>query len=197
MNLWRTYLRAFTSLARGAAGASVARRSRRPLIFSKGNAAINPGVLRRGNECAYSRRLSLRPRIWPSIRTGSLAIKNGNATVALGRLLMSAGVCLVAALAAEMRALGLEVTEKGGKTGLVATYKKGDGPTILARTELDALPMEEKTGLAYASRDKTDWNGQETFVDHSCGHDNHMVCWVGLVLSLLGLLVFWFGSLLF
>ena len=57
-----------------------------------------------------------------------------------------------AKLAAEMRALGFEVTEKVGKTGLVAIYKNGDGPTVMVRTELDALPMEEKTGLDYASR---------------------------------------------
>ena len=49
-----------------------------------------------------------------------------------------------AKLAAEMRALGFDVTEKVGKTGLVAIYKNGDGPTIMVRTELDALPMEEK-----------------------------------------------------
>ena len=77
-----------------------------------------------------------------------------------------------ARLAAQMRALGFEVTEHVGKTGLVAIYKNGDGPTIMVRTELDALPMEEKTGLAYASRDKTTWQGRETFVAHSCGHDN-------------------------
>ena len=66
-----------------------------------------------------------------------------------------------ARLATEMRALGFDVTEKVGKTGLVAIYKNGDGPTIMVRTELDALPMEEKTGLAYASHDKTDleWPG--------------------------------------
>jgi hypothetical protein len=51
-----------------------------------------------------------------------------------------------AKLAAEMRALGFEVTEHVGKTGLVAIYRNGDGPTIMVRTELDALPMEEKTG---------------------------------------------------
>lgn len=59
-----------------------------------------------------------------------------------------------AKLAAEMRALGFEVTEHVGKTGLVAIYRNGEGPTIMVRTELDALPMEEKTGLAYASHDK-------------------------------------------
>src|ERR1043166_2014247 len=75
-----------------------------------------------------------------------------------------------ARLAAEMRALGFEVTEKVGKTGLVAIYKNGNGPTIMVRTELDALPMEEKTGLPYASRDKAMWQGRETFVTQSCGH---------------------------
>src|SRR5579862_9807035 len=102
-----------------------------------------------------------------------------------------------AKLAAEMRALGFEVTEKVGKTGLVAIYKNGEGPTILVRTELDALPMEEKTGLAYASRDKADWNGQETFVDHSCGHDIHMASWVGTAKTLLGLKDHWHGTLMF
>ena len=64
-----------------------------------------------------------------------------------------------ARLATEMRAIGFEVTERVGKTGLVALYKNGDGPTIMVRTELDALPMEEKTGLPYASRVKTIWRG--------------------------------------
>ena len=73
-----------------------------------------------------------------------------------------------AKLAAEMRALGFEVTEKVGRTGLVAIYSNGDGPTIMVRTELDALPMEEKTDLPYASRAKAIWNGRETFVAHSC-----------------------------
>src|SRR6195256_3928322 len=102
-----------------------------------------------------------------------------------------------ARLAAEMRALGFEVTEKVGKTGLVAIYRNGDGPTIMVRTELDALPMEEKTGLAYASRDKTVWNGVETFVAHSCGHDVHMTSWVGTAKTLVGLKDRWQGTLMF
>jgi amidohydrolase len=102
-----------------------------------------------------------------------------------------------ARLAAEMRALGFEVTEKVGKTGLVAIYKNGDGPTIMVRTELDALPMEEKTGLAYASHDKTTWNGVETFVAHSCGHDIHMASWVGTAKTLVGLKDQWQGTLMF
>src|SRR5258708_29173405 len=79
-----------------------------------------------------------------------------------------------AKLAAEMRAIGFEVTEKVGKTGLVALYKNGDGPTIMERTELDALPMEEKTGLAYARHDKTPRKGRAAPVAHSCGPDDHM-----------------------
>src|SRR3984885_3903426 len=102
-----------------------------------------------------------------------------------------------AKLAAEMRALGFEVTEKVGKTGLVAIYKNGDGPTIMVRTELDALPMEEKTGLSYASHDKTTWNGRETFVAHSCGHDIHMASWGGAAKTLIGLKDQWQGTLMF
>src|ERR1700736_2531005 len=102
-----------------------------------------------------------------------------------------------ARLAAEMRALGFWVTERVGKTGLVAIYKNGEGPTIMVRTELDALPMEEKTGLAYASHDKTIWQGRETFVAHSCGHDIHMASWVGTAKTLVGLKDQWHGTLMF
>jgi amidohydrolase len=102
-----------------------------------------------------------------------------------------------ARLTTEMRALGFEVTEHVGKTGLVAMYKNGDGPTIMVRTELDALPMEEKTGLPYASRDKTIWQGRETFVAHSCGHDIHMASWVGTAKTLVGLKDQWHGTLMF
>src|SRR5436305_4944758 len=102
-----------------------------------------------------------------------------------------------AKLAAEMRALGFDVTEKVGKTGLVAIYKNGDGPTIMVRTELDALPMEEKTGLDYASRDKGMLYGRESFVAHSCGHDIHMASWLGTANALLGLKDQWHGTLMF
>jgi amidohydrolase len=108
-----------------------------------------------------------------------------------------AEVKTAAKLAAEMRALGFEVTEKVGKTGLVAIYKNGDGPTIMVRTELDALPMEEKTDLPYASRAKASSNGRETFVAHSCGHDIHMASWVGTAKTLIGLKDQWRGTLMF
>jgi amidohydrolase len=102
-----------------------------------------------------------------------------------------------AKLAAEMRRLGFDVTEHVGKTGLVAIYRNGDGPTVMVRTELDALPMEEKTGLPYASHDKTIWQGRETYVAHSCGHDIHMASWVGTAKTLVGLKDRWHGTLMF
>ncbi|CAM3967166.1 amidohydrolase [Roseateles saccharophilus] len=102
-----------------------------------------------------------------------------------------------AKLAAEMRALGFTVTEHVGKTGLVAIYENGAGPTVMVRTELDALPMEEKTGLPYASRAKTLSNGRESFVAHSCGHDVHMAAWVGAARTLVALKDRWQGRLMF
>lgn len=100
-------------------------------------------------------------------------------------------------LAAELRALGFEVTEGVGRTGVVALYRNGAGPTVMVRTELDALPMEEKTGLPYASKAKAQWNGRETFVAHSCGHDIHMASWVGTARTLLALKDQWQGTLMF
>lgn len=102
-----------------------------------------------------------------------------------------------AKMAEEMRKLGFEVTEKIGKTGVVAIYRNGTGPTVMVRTELDALPMEEKTGLPYASKAKTQYAGRETFVAHSCGHDIHMASWVGTARTLLALKEQWKGTLMF
>jgi len=106
-------------------------------------------------------------------------------------------VATAAKLAREMKALGFTVTEKVGKTGVVAVLKNGEGPSILVRTEMDALPMEEKTGLPYASTAKTTWNGKETFVDHSCGHDIHMAAWIGTARALVALKAQWKGTLVF
>jgi hippurate hydrolase len=102
-----------------------------------------------------------------------------------------------AKLAAKMRALGFTVTERVGKTGLVAIYRNGPGPMVMVRTELDALPMEEKTGLPYSSHAKTTWNGKETPVAHSCGHDIHMAAWVGAAEALLAMKDTWKGTLMF
>ena len=102
-----------------------------------------------------------------------------------------------AKLAKEMRALGFEVTEHVGKTGIVAVYKNGAGPTVMVRTELDALPMEEKTGLPYASHAVTTWQGKPTPVAHSCGHDIHMAAWVGAAQQLVAMRSQWHGTLVF
>ena len=100
-------------------------------------------------------------------------------------------------LAAEMRALGFTVTEHIAGTGIVAIYKNGPGPTVLVRTEMDALPMEEKTGLSYASHVIATWNGKQTPVDHACGHDIHMAAWVGTAQALVAMKSKWHGTLMF
>jgi amidohydrolase len=85
-----------------------------------------------------------------------------------------------AKLAARARALGYEVTTDVGRTGIVAVMKNGPGPTVMLRTELDALPVEEKTGLPFASQVVVkNGNGQSTSVMHACGHDIHMSAWAG------------------
>src|SRR3984893_6790223 len=90
--------------------------------------------------------------------------------------------------AAQLRALGYTVTERVGKYdvadwkgyGVVAVMKNGDGPTVLVRTDLDALPVEEKTGLPYASTVKTKNDaGQDVGVMHACGHDIHITNMLG------------------
>jgi len=80
-----------------------------------------------------------------------------------------------AKLADRLRAAGYDVTEHVGGTGVVAILKNGTGPTIMLRTELDALPVEEKTGLPYASKvHSKDDSGRDVPVMHACGHDLHM-----------------------
>ena len=85
-----------------------------------------------------------------------------------------------AKLAAKLRTAGFDVTEHIGRTGIVALMKNGPGPTIMLRTELDALPVEEKTGLLYASKvHATDDAGHAVPVMHACGHDVHMASLLG------------------
>jgi hippurate hydrolase len=85
-----------------------------------------------------------------------------------------------AKLAALLRKLGYEVTGNVGGTGVVGILRNGNGPVVMLRTELDALPVEEKTGLAYGSKATTkDDSGREVHVMHACGHDIHMAAWIG------------------
>jgi amidohydrolase len=85
-----------------------------------------------------------------------------------------------AKLAARTKALGFDVTTGVARTGIVAVMKNGPGPTVMLRTELDALPVEEKTGLPFASTVVVkNASGQSTPVMHACGHDIHMSAWAG------------------
>ena len=83
-------------------------------------------------------------------------------------------------LAVRARALGFEVTEGVGKTGVVAVLRNGAGPTVMLRADMDGLPVIEQTGLPYASKRRAvPATGIETGVMHACGHDTHMAAWVG------------------
>ena len=85
-----------------------------------------------------------------------------------------------AKLANELRQLGYEVTTGVGRVGVVGVLKNGAGPTVLLRTELDALPVTENTGLPFASTVRTkDDAGNDVGVMHACGHDAHMAAWAG------------------
>ena len=102
-----------------------------------------------------------------------------------------------AKLAARLRGLGYEVTEHVGGTGIVAILKNGAGPTVMLRTELDALPVEEKTGLAYASKvHAKDDAGRDVPVMHACGHDLHMASIVGTAAIMAHSKNTWHGTLM-
>ncbi|MEX0880888.1 MAG: amidohydrolase [Thermoanaerobaculia bacterium] len=101
-----------------------------------------------------------------------------------------------AKLAGRLRALGYEVTERVGGYGVVAVMKNGRGPTVLVRADMDALPVEEKTGLAYASKVRTKNDaGVEVPVMHACGHDVHMTSLIGAATLLAKSKSRWRGTL--
>ncbi|MFI5357642.1 MAG: amidohydrolase [Opitutales bacterium] len=101
-----------------------------------------------------------------------------------------------AKVAASLRASGFEVTEKFGGYGIVAVLKNGPGPVLLVRSDLDALPVEEQTGLAYASKVRVkDLSGREVPVMHACGHDVHMTVLTGTARQLAALRDQWSGTL--
>src|SRR5688572_3088339 len=108
-------------------------------------------------------------------------------------------------VAGELRKLGFTVTERIGKFqnsqwtgyGVVGVLKNGTGPTVLVRTELDALPVEEKTGVPYSSNVKTKNDaGVEVSVMHACGHDIHMTSFLGAAKLLVELKDRWQGTLI-
>jgi amidohydrolase len=103
-------------------------------------------------------------------------------------------------LADQLRALGFEVTEqigtKEGGFGIVGVLKNGTGPTIMLRTDMDALPVIEQTGKPYASQVRVrDAEGKEVGVMHACGHDVHMTCWLGAAKVMTDLKDKWQGTL--
>ncbi len=100
-------------------------------------------------------------------------------------------------LASRLKNLGYEVTEHVGGTGIVAVMKNGAGPTVMLRTELDALPVEEKTGLSYASKvHAKDDAGRDVPVMHACGHDLHMASILGTATIMAHSKDSWHGTLM-
>jgi len=101
-------------------------------------------------------------------------------------------------VARELRATGCDVTERVGGFGVVGVLKNGDGPTLLIRTDLDALPVQEETGLPYASKVRVkDLAGNDVPVMHACGHDIHLACLIGTARTLAALKANWAGTVVF
>ncbi|MEP5766020.1 MAG: amidohydrolase [Halieaceae bacterium] len=102
-----------------------------------------------------------------------------------------------ARLAKELRAAGFEVTEFVGGTGIVAIMNNGPGPLVMMRADMDGLPVEEKSGLDNASRARqVDWDGNEVFVMHACGHDVHITSLVGTARQMANSRDSWSGTLM-
>jgi len=102
-----------------------------------------------------------------------------------------------AGIAAErLRAAGYEVTSGVGKTGVVGVLRNGNGPTIMLRADMDALPVREATGLPYASNVTAEQNGKSVPVMHACGHDMHVTWLVGAATLLAQSRNAWRGTLM-
>jgi len=100
-------------------------------------------------------------------------------------------------MAAELRKAGFEVTENFGGNNVVGILKNGEGPVVMLRTDMDALPVEEKTGFDFASTKKArNSDGDEVSAMHACGHDIHMSVWAGTIQTLAKLKEEWKGTLL-
>lgn len=100
-------------------------------------------------------------------------------------------------MALELKSAGFAVTENVGGNNVVGVFKNGDGPVVMIRTDMDALPVEEKTGFEFSStKTAKNTNGEEVAVMHACGHDIHMSAWTGTVRTLVALKNEWKGTLL-
>src|ERR1700690_2556710 len=96
-----------------------------------------------------------------------------------------------------LKAIGFEVTTGVGKTGVVGILRNGDGPTVMLRADMDALPVEEATGLPYASKVRAnDHEGNLVPVGHMCGHDMHVTWLVGATTLLAQARGSWRGTLM-
>jgi hippurate hydrolase len=101
-----------------------------------------------------------------------------------------------ARMADEARRAGFTVTTGVGGTGVVAVMENGPGPVLLLRADMDALPVEEQTGLPFASHARgTTREGQPTGIMHACGHDTHMTTWVGTARRMAAMRSQWHGTL--
>src|SRR5919205_2566674 len=99
--------------------------------------------------------------------------------------------------AERLEAAGFEVTRGVGKTGVVGLLQNGEGPTVMLRADMDALPVREDTGLPYASDETaTDNEGNEVPVAHACGHDMHTTCLAGATALLAQATDAWSGTLM-
>lgn len=102
-----------------------------------------------------------------------------------------------ARLAEELRKIGFKVSSNIGDFGIVGILKNGNGPTVLVRTNMDALPIKEQTGLPYASKVLVkDEHGKEVGVMHACGHDMHMTVFIGTARLLTQIKDRWQGTLI-
>lgn len=100
-------------------------------------------------------------------------------------------------MAAQLNDMGFKVTKNVGGNGVVGIYKNGNGPTIMLRTDMDALPISETTGLPYASKVvMKDFQGNSRPVMHACGHDMHMTLWLGTLKTLVSLKKEWKGTIM-
>ncbi|WP_447987177.1 amidohydrolase [Nitrospira sp. Nam74] len=95
-----------------------------------------------------------------------------------------------------LRAAGYEVTTGVGKTGVVGVLRNGNGPTVMLRADMDALPVEEATGLPYASKATADREGKTVPVAHMCGHDMHVTWLAGATQLLAESRSTWRGTLM-
>jgi hippurate hydrolase len=101
-----------------------------------------------------------------------------------------------ATLTRQLQKLGFEVTTGIGGTGFVGLLRNGEGPTLMLRTELDGLPIEEKTGLPYASKVTAVEDGRNVSVMHACGHDAHMATLIAAAKLLASQKQAWRGTLM-